>query len=420
MSRIIVAGGSPLCGELNAPGAKNAALPILAAALLAQHPVRLLDCPRLSDVYNMIELLRALGCTISWEGNVLIIDPRDAQCHELPEHLSKSLRSSIFLLGPMVGKFGRAIATFPGGCDIGLRPIDLHIAALGALGVEIEESFGTIRCMGGNLSGAHIHLDYPSVGATENAMMAAVSARGETVIQNAAREPEIVDLQNFLCALGYTVKGAGSSAIQIQGGCSPRPVEHRIMADRIVTGTYLCAAAITGGDVCIHGIAPEHLGSVISKLREAGCEVQFGANYLRVIGPKRPRELKRVETLPHPGFPTDMQAQIFALCTVADGTSVIVENVFESRFKHASELTRMGAESSVNGRIAVIRGVKRLTGTNVDARDLRGGAALILAGLRAEGETVVHGVEHVDRGYENIERDLSALGAHIQRQEEAL
>ncbi len=420
MSRIIVAGGSPLCGELNAPGAKNAALPILAAALLAQHPVRLIDCPRLSDVYNMIELLRALGCTISWEGNVLVIDPRDAQCHELPEHLSKSLRSSIFLLGPMVGKFGRAIATFPGGCDIGLRPIDLHITALGALGVEIEESFGTIRCVGGNLSGAHIHLDYPSVGATENAMMAAVSARGETVIQNAAREPEIVDLQNFLCALGYTVKGAGSSAIQIQGGCDPKPVEHRIMADRIVTGTYLCGAAITGGDVCIRGIAPEHLGSVISKLREAGCEVQFGANYLRVIGPKRPRELKRVETLPHPGFPTDMQAQIFALCTVADGTSVIAENVFDNRFKHASELTRMGAESSVNGRIAVIRGVKRLTGANVDARDLRGGAALILAGLRAEGETVVHGAEHVDRGYENIERDLAALGANIHRQEEAL
>ncbi len=420
MSRIIVAGGSPLCGELYAPGAKNAALPILAAALLAQHPVRLTDCPRLSDVYNMIELLRALGCTISWEENVLTIDPRDAQCHELPEHLSKSLRSSIFLLGPMVGKFGRAIATFPGGCDIGLRPIDLHITALGALGVEIEESFGTIHCMGGNLVGAHIHLDYPSVGATENAMMAAVSASGETVIQNAAREPEIVDLQNFLCKLGFSVRGAGSSAIYIEGGCNPKPAEHRIMADRIVTGTYLCAAAITGGDVCIRGIAPEHLGCVISKLREAGCEVQIGASYLRVIGPKRPRELKRVETLPHPGFPTDMQAQIFALCTVAEGTSIIVENVFESRFKHASELTRMGAESSVNGRIAVIRGVKRLTGANVDARDLRGGAALILAGLRAEGETVVHGAEHVDRGYERIERDLAALGARITRQEEAL
>ncbi len=420
MSRIIVVGGSPLSGELYTPGAKNAALPILAATLLAQHPVRLIDCPRLSDVYNMIELLRALGCAVSWEGDALTIDPRDAQCHELPEHLSKSLRSSIFLLGPMVAKFGRAIATFPGGCDIGVRPIDLHIASLSALGVEIEESFGTIHCVGGNLFGTHIHLDYPSVGATENAMMAAVSARGETVIQNAAREPEIVDLQNFLCALGFSVRGAGSSAISIMGGCNPRPVEHRIMADRIVAGTYLCGAAITGGDVCMKNIAPEYLGSVINKLKEAGCEIKSGEDYLRVIGPKRPRELKRVETLPHPGFPTDMQAQVFALCTVADGTSMVVENVFESRFKHASELARMGAEISVNGRIAVIRGVKRLTGANVDARDLRGGAALILAGLRAQGETVVHGAEHVDRGYERIERDLLALGARIRRQEDTL
>lgn len=416
MSRIIVAGGSPLCGELRVPGAKNAALPILAAALLAQYPVRLLGCPHLSDVQNMIELLRSLGCTIWWEQDVLCIDPCDAQCHEMPEHLSKALRSSIFLLGPMIGKFKRATATFPGGCDIGMRPIDLHIAALCALGVRIDESHGTIHCDGHNLTGAHIHLDYPSVGATENAMMAAVAAQGETVIQNAAREPEIVDLQNFLCKMGFSVHGAGSSAISIQGGCKPQRVEHRIMADRIVAGTYLCAAAITGGDVCMRGIAPEHLGSVVSKLRECGCEIEAGVDYLRAKGPVRPKELKRVETMPHPGFPTDMQAQIFALCTVADGTSMIVENVFENRFKHASELARMGGESSINGRIAVIRGVKRLTGARVDAWDLRGGAALILAGLRAEGETIVQGAAHIDRGYEAIERDLAALGADIHRE----
>jgi len=420
MSRIIVAGGSPLRGELAVPGAKNAALPILAAALLAQYPVRLYNCPRLSDVQNMIELLRSLGCTIAWEGDALVIDPRDAQCHEMPEHLSKALRSSIFLLGPMVGKFRRATATFPGGCDIGVRPIDLHISALNALGVRIEESHGTLCCDGSTLTGARIHLDYPSVGATENAMMAAVSAEGDTVIQNAAREPEIIDLQAFLRKLGYSVSGAGSSDIFITGGCTPKPAEHRIMADRIVAGTYLCGAAITGGDVTMRGIAPEYLGSVVSKLRESGCTIFAGGDYLRVVGPERPRELKRVETMPYPGFPTDMQAQIFALCTVADGASMIVENVFESRFKHASELVRMGADASVNGHIAVIRGVKRLTGANVEARDLRGGAALVLAGLRAEGETVVHGAEHIDRGYEAIERDLASLGATIRRLDEAL
>jgi UDP-N-acetylglucosamine 1-carboxyvinyltransferase len=415
MSRIIVAGGSPLCGELRAPGAKNAALPILAATLLAQHPVRLLDCPHLSDVENMIALLRSLGCTIWWEQDVLCIDPVDAQCHEMPEHLSKALRSSIFLLGPMIGKFGRATATFPGGCEIGRRPIDLHITALNALGVQIDEAHGTIRCEGRDLIGAHIHLDYPSVGATENAMMAAVAAQGETVIHNAAREPEIVDLQLFLCEMGFSVRGAGSSAITIEGGCDPKPAVHRIMPDRIVAGTYLCAAAITGGDVCMKGISPEYLGSVMSKLRECGCDVEAGVDYIRAKGPERPKELKRVETLPHPGFPTDMQAQIFALCSVADGTSMIVENVFENRFKHASELNRMGGENSISGRIAVIRGVKRLTGAQVDAWDLRGGAALILAGLRAEGETVVHGAAHIDRGYEAIERDLAALGAQIRR-----
>ncbi|HOF94070.1 MAG TPA: UDP-N-acetylglucosamine 1-carboxyvinyltransferase [Clostridia bacterium] len=416
MSRIVVTGGLPLCGELNAPGAKNAALPILAACLLAHHPVRLLGCPKLTDVANMVELLRTLGCSVNWDGDVLNIDSRSAQCHEMPEHLSKALRSSIFLLGPMIGKFKRAVANFPGGCDIGVRPIDLHIAALNALGVSIEESHGSIICEGSNLKGAAIHLDYPSVGATENAIMAAVAAKGETTIQNAAREPEIVHLQEFLCKLGYTVNGAGSSTIYIKGGCIPKAAEHHIMADRIVAGTYLCAAAITAGDITMRGIVPEQLGSIVGKLKECGCEVITEVESIRAKGPKRPRELKRVETMPYPGFPTDMQAQIFALCTIADGTSMIVENVFENRFRHASELARMGAESCINGRIAVIRGVKTLTGTRVDAKDLRGGAALVLAGLRAEGETEVCGAEHISRGYEAIETALSSLGAKIRRE----
>lgn len=418
MSLINVAGGPPLHGELTVPGAKNAALPIIAASLLAKHPVRLLNCPHLSDVENMIALMRALGCAIHWEGETLVINPAGAQCHELPEDLSKALRSSIFLLGPMIAKFRSAIAMLPGGCDIGVRPIDLHISALGALGVRIQEEHGTIYCDGRELRGAHIHLDYPSVGATENAMMAAVAAQGETIIQNAAQEPEIVDLQAFLCKMGYKVYGAGSTAIHVHGGQGLLPCEHRICADRIVAGTYLCGAAITGGDVTMKGIGPEQLGSVMNKLRECGCKVEAEENYIRAKGPNRPYAIKKIETMPHPGFPTDLQAQFFALCSVAEGTSMIVENIFENRFRHAGELACMGGDSSINGRTAVIRGVRRLSGANVIARDLRGGAALVLAGLRAEGETKILGVEHIDRGYECIERDLTALQATICRVDE--
>ncbi|MDR1620221.1 MAG: UDP-N-acetylglucosamine 1-carboxyvinyltransferase [Clostridiales bacterium] len=417
MSVIKVAGGAPLHGELYVPGAKNAALPIMAASLLSKGPVRLAGCPRLSDVKNMITLMRALGCVIRWDDDVLEIDPRQAQFYELPEQLSKTLRSSIFLLGPMVARFKRAVATFPGGCDIGLRPIDLHVSALRALGVKIEEEHGVINCRGANLKGAHIYLDYPSVGATENAMMAALAAKGDTVIHNTAREPEIADLQLFLQKLGYTVRGAGSSAVHITGSKCAQTCEHRIIADRIVAGTYLCGAAMTGGDVTMRGIAPEQMGSVIGKLRECGCTVRQGDAYVRVRGPKRPGEIKRVETMPYPGFPTDMQAQFFALCSVAQGVSMIVENVFENRYRHAAELARMGGVSAVNGRIAVIRGVDRLMGASVTAWDLRGGAALVLAGLRAEGETTVCGVRHIDRGYACIEDDLKSLGAQICRAE---
>lgn len=415
MSAIIVRGGLPLRGSIIAPGAKNSALPVLAATLLANEPVVLHRCPRLSDVENMLALICALGCKIKWEGRDLIIDPRSAECHEPPEHLYKALRSSIFLLGPMVARFGRATAITPGGCDIGVRPIDLHISALSALGVKIEESRGSLVCDGSNMRPAYIHLDYPSVGATENAMMAATAAKGETVIHNAAREPEIVDLQNFLRVLGYKIHGAGSSSIHVTGGKAGKGGEHSIIADRIVSGTYLCAAAITGGDITVKDISPDHLSSISSKLKECGADVKTGVDFIRVKGPKRPNEIKRIETMPHPGFPTDMQAQFFALCSIADGTSVIVENVFENRFRHAGELARMGAENSVNGRIAVIRGVERLTGADVKAWDLRGGAAMLLAGLCADGETTVHGIEHVDRGYEHIEADFGSLGANIHR-----
>ena len=429
MPKLIAEGGYPIDGVCRIGGAKTALLPILAACVLTRRRVRLLDCPRLTDVENMLRILRLLGCTAERipsgdarggaagpAGDTLCIDASGACCCELPEDLSKELRSSIFLLGPVLGRFHRAVVTYPGGCEIGNRPIDLHLKGLSALRAEIREEGGRIRCDGARLVGASIHLDYPSVGATENILMAATAAEGETVIHNAAREPEIVDLQNFLNAAGFSVQGAGSSTIVVRGGCEPREVTYRIMPDRIAAGTLLVAAAITGGRITLENVVPDHMAGTLAKLTECGCTIAVRGSTVRLCAPARPGELKLVETLPHPGFPTDMQAQIFALCAVADGTSVIVENVFENRFKHAQELSRMGAMSTIKNRTAVIRGVPQLTGATVTAHDLRGGAALVLAGLRAEGITTVLHAEHIDRGYEQLERTLTALGAHVRRE----
>ena len=417
MANLIVEGGYPLSGCCMVGGAKNAVLPILAASLLTKRSVRLLGCPALTDVDNMVRILISLGCHVEKAGHTLDIDASGVNGFELPEDLSKELRSSIFLLGSVIGRFGRAVATYPGGCEIGNRPIDLHLKGLSALGVDIREEGGRIYCDGRNLHGGDIHLDYPSVGATENIMMAAVSAEGETVIKNAAREPEIVDLQQFLLAAGFSVKGAGSSTVVVRGGCTPRDVCYTIMPDRIVAGTLLVAGAITGGSITVENVHVEHLSGTLSKLTECGCKLELTEHTVSLRGPKRPKELKLVETLPHPGFPTDMQAQIFALCSIADGASMIVENVFENRFKHAQELVRMGGVNLVKDRMAVIRGVPRLTGAKVTAHDLRGGAALVLAGLAAEGRTVVVGAEHVDRGYDRLERMLCGLGARVKREE---
>ncbi|OQB24627.1 MAG: UDP-N-acetylglucosamine 1-carboxyvinyltransferase 1 [Firmicutes bacterium ADurb.Bin182] len=416
MSRLVVQGGKKLKGSIEVPGAKNAVLPILAASLLSTKPIRLEHCPHLLDVDNMLLILRYLGCSAEWDQDSLVINAASADKCVMPDHLAKELRSSIFMLGPVLGRFKKALFSYPGGCEIGHRPIDLHLHGLSALNVRIVEEHGHIICDGKELTGASIHLDYPSVGATENLMMAAVAAKGQSMIFNAAREPEIEDLQNFLNLMGCQVSGAGTSTIAINGGFEPCPVTYRIIPDRIVTGTLMCAAAITGGDIQLYNIRPAHLGSIVSKLREAGCAIDVYADSLRIRGPHRPRELKLVETLPHPGFPTDMQAQVFALCTIADGTSIIVENVFENRFKHASELARMGAVSMLKDRTAIIRGVPRLTGAQVTARDLRGGAALVLAGLCADGTTVVNSAEHIDRGYERLENMLNSLGAEVYRE----
>lgn len=423
MVSLIVTGGRPLSGTIRVSGAKNAALPILAATLLSKEPVALYDCPHLRDVANMLSILNALGVHWAWEEAVLRLDASSANAYVMPQGLSKELRSSIFMLGPLLARFGHAVCTFPGGCEIGHRPIDLHLKGLTMLGVEIREEHGLILCDGCAMRGAEIHLDYPSVGATENIMMAAVQAKGETVIQNAAREPEIEDLQSFLRKLGYGVSGAGSSTIRIAGGRVPSVmkeecISHRIIPDRIVAGTLLCAAAMAGGEVTLQNAVPAHVASVMAKLREAGCAIQAEGDRIRITAHARPREIKLIETLPYPGFPTDMQAQMFALCTIADGTSMIVENVFENRFKHGAELLRMGASFTQKDRTIVIRGVERLMGTRVAARDLRGGAALTLAGLAADGETVVENAELIDRGYDRLDRMLASLGAQIRREEE--
>lgn len=416
MARIIVAGGYPLSGTLRIPGAKNAALPILAASLLGGD-ICLEDCPKIVDVANMLEILSALGVESRWDDDLLTLDAKPAHGCVMPQRLSKEVRSSIFMLGPLLSRYGCAVCTYPGGCEIGHRPIDLHLKGLSLLGVEIREEHGQIICDGRNMHPAEIHLDYPSVGATENIIMAAVGLKGESVIHNAAREPEISDLQSFLKALGYEVKGAGNSTIRIRG-CKAKalPVKFRIMPDRIVAGTMLCAAAITGGELTLENAVTSHIDAVLSKLREAGCMAISTKDKIFLSAPERPDEIKLIETLPYPGFPTDMQSQMFSLCTIAKGTSIIVENVFENRFKHGAELARMGAVFTQKDRTIIIRGVESLSGTTVSAHDLRGGAALVLAGLRAKGTTVVQNAELIDRGYESLEGMLQKLGAHLWRE----
>ncbi|MDO4544150.1 MAG: UDP-N-acetylglucosamine 1-carboxyvinyltransferase [Clostridia bacterium] len=417
MAQFVVEGGTRLTGTIFVHGSKNATLPILAATLLVEEPIVLKNCPRLRDVENMIRILVELGCIARWEGSTLYVDSSGAFGYTLSERLSKELRSSIFLLGSVLGRFKKAVATYPGGCEIGNRPIDLHLMGLRRLGAEIDEDGGYICCTGEKLLGAQVSLDYPSVGATENIMLLACMAEGETVIHNAAREPEIVDLQDFLCACGFRVSGAGSSEIVILGGTRGHGCSFTIMPDRIVAGTYLTAAAITGGEIALIGAMPEHMVSMLEKLQDAGAYIRKDGARIILKAPKRPSELLRLETQPYPGFPTDMQPQFFALCSVASGISVIVENVFENRFRHAQELIKMGGKNSVRGTMAIVRGVQRLHGAQVTAHDLRGGAALVLAALSAEGTTVISCAERIDRGYLQLEEALCSIGAKVTRKD---
>jgi UDP-N-acetylglucosamine 1-carboxyvinyltransferase len=412
----LVKGGRQLLGSVRVGGSKNAVLPILAAVLLSDSEIILHNCPHLIDVDNMLRILQHLGCEAAFiEGDTVRLNAQGARLWEMPEHLSRELRSSIFLLGPILGRFGRALFTYPGGCEIGLRPIDLHLKGLRVLNAGIEEAHGYIICKPSRLMGAMVNLDYPSVGATENIMMAAVKAEGRTVIQNAAREPEIEALQDFINAMGGMVYGAGTSVIEIMGVKELYGAEFTVPSDRIVAGTYLAATAMTRGDVELVDVQSSHLQPVLSKLREAGCAITEGPGWLRLRCSIRPLAVKRLDTMPYPGFPTDMQAQFFALSAVSEGTTVIVENVFENRFRHAGELMRMGADITVRDRMAIVHGVERLTGASVNAGDLRGGAALVLAGLAAEGLTRVDEIRYIDRGYEALDRDLVQLGADITR-----
>lgn len=419
MSEIHITGGRRLAGEITVQGAKNSALPILAACFAAGSPCEINGCPELTDVNASLNILRSLGCRAISEGQKVFIDPTQANRCNIPERLMREMRSSISFLGALLSRCGEAELSTPGGCELGARPVDLHLAALAKMGAKIEESHGRIRCTvpQGRLKGAVIPLSFPSVGATENIMVAAATADGTTIITNAAREPEIVDLAAFLRGCGARISGSGESTVVIEGVPELHGCSHRVIPDRIEAVTYMAAAAVTGGDILLHNADYIHLLPTAAVLEEMGCIVREEKNGVRLTANKRLASAGYVRTMPYPGFPTDAQAIIMAAACTAKGTSVFVENIFDNRFKHVGELCRLGACIKTEGRAAVVEGVSRLTGASVTSTDLRGGAALIVAGLAAEGKTVVGGLHHVDRGYQSTEKKLRSIGADIVRKE---
>ncbi len=416
MDKLQIQGGTPLEGEVRVSGAKNATLPIIAAALLADDPVTIGNVPHLHDVTTMIELLGRMGVSVTIDEHMKIeIDPSTIRDHVAPYELVKTMRASILVLGPLVARFGSADVSLPGGCAIGARPVNIHVAGLQAMGADISIEGGYIRARAGRLKGARLVLDTVTVTGTENLLMAAVLAEGETVLENAAREPEVVDLANFLIAMGARIEGAGTDKIVVQGVKKLHGTHYEILPDRIEGGTYLVAGAMTGGNVRIKRARPEHLDAVTAKLQEAGAKVGVGDTWIEVdMRGRRPKSVD-VRTAPYPAFPTDMQAQFAALNTIADGVGTIIETIFENRFMHMLEMRRMGAEIRLEGNTAIIKGVAKLTAAPVMATDLRASASLVLAGLVAEGRTDIERIYHIDRGYEAIEEKLAQLGAQIKR-----
>lgn len=417
MEKLIVKGGNRLVGAVKTSGAKNAVLPIIAASILGTTPSHLDEVPMLEDVHTISEVLKCLGLSVkcSPEKNVLDIDSTSITSYEAPYELVRTMRASFLVMGPLLARIGKARISMPGGCAIGARPIDIHLKGFEALGVKIEQGHGYIEASAPEgLKGTSIYFDFPSVGATENIMMAASLAEGTTILENVAEEPEIVDLANYLNKMGAKIRGAGTDTIRIEGVDKLHGADYTIIPDRIEAGTYMIAAAMTGGDVVVENVLPEHQKPLIAKLREAGAVVEEDIDKVRVIG-KNPLKAVSIKTLPYPGFPTDMQAQMMAMMVIAEGRSKVTETVFENRFMHVVELNRMGAQISTEGRSAVIDGPCKLTGCDVRATDLRAGAAMILAGLVAEGTTRIGDLHHIDRGYENIVAKLKNLGADIER-----
>ena len=417
MEKLFIQGGRRLSGTVKISGAKNAVLPVIAASLLASTPSVIEEIPDLDDVKTITEVLQYLGLHTRREPGSLFVDSTGIKSCEASYELVRKMRASFLVMGPLLSRFQEARISQPGGCAIGSRPIDLHLKGFEALGAEIIQGHGFIEARAPKgLRGANIYLDFPSVGATENIMMAASLAQGQTIIENAAQEPEIVDLANYLNSMGANVRGAGTNSIRIEGVKNLTGTTYAVIPDRIEAGTFMVAAAITGGDVLLKNVLYEHLKPLVAKLKEAGVKIEQDVDQIRVVadGPLRAVDIK---TLPYPGFPTDMQAQFMALMAVAEGSSVISETVFENRFMHVDELKRMGASIRVDGRIAMLDGVKKLTGCPVTATDLRAGAALVLAGLAAEGQTEIGSVYHIDRGYDRIVDKLRGLGAEISRRE---
>ncbi|MDD3839539.1 MAG: UDP-N-acetylglucosamine 1-carboxyvinyltransferase [Clostridia bacterium] len=415
LSRLIVEKSPPLRGRVRISGSKNSVLPIIAASLLSDGECVIEDIPHLRDVEVISDVLRYFGVELDNQGEIIKVNTRNINSYEAPYDLIKKMRASFLIMGPLLARLGRAKISLPGGCAIGTRPIDLHLKGFSALGADITLGHGYIEAKADKLQGADIYLDFPSVGATENIMMAACLAEGSTTIENVAKEPEIVDLANFLNSMGANVRGAGTDTIKIEGVRQLNGAVHCIIPDRIEAGTYMVAAAITGGDIIIENVLEDHLKPIIAKLRETGTDIEETEDGNIKVSRRGALKSVDIKTLPYPGFPTDMQAQMMALMAVAEGTSVIIETIFENRFMHVSELKRMGSRIKIEGRTAVVQGIPKLTGSQVNATDLRAGAAMVIAGLVADGCTEINDIYHIDRGYVNIENKLQKLGAKIYR-----